>query len=311
MASLRRRITAIALILLALGACSSAPRRKDVTVVEKKNEAAQYTTFGNRSFAQGDYAGARTFFEQALAANLSVDNQAGVVQSLGSLGRVHAAVGELDEAEELYGRAARLAADLGDATLVAQCSVNLGELLLRRDRAEEARSLLVAALAGSGAIAGSREVALLQHTLAVAEKWLGNLDEAERLLLAALETNTKLRSTEDIASNRYMLASVASKRQDYAAAMEHATLALEADKSVENSLGIAQDLLALGIVSTRLGRHGEAFAYLERSYGIYQALGSEAGRLEVLPYLAEAARAAGLDAEASAYERLLQPASPK
>jgi len=298
------------LALVALGGCSTAPR-KSAQIVEKKNRAAEYTTFGNRAFAEGDNHAAIVFFQQALAVNLSVDNQTGVVQSLSSLGKVHAAQGELDAAEEVYNRARRLADGLGDPALGAQCAVNLGELYLRRGKAAEARELLTKALEGADKLEGSRDLALLRHTLAVAEKWLGNLDESALQLQAALAINLKLGAVEEVASNYYLLASVASKRQDYATALDYARKALESDKSVENSLGIAQDLLALGIISTRLGALEDSFAYLERSYGIYDALDSSSGRLTVLPYLVESAERAGRSEEAAAYARILQTAQKK
>jgi tetratricopeptide (TPR) repeat protein len=119
----RASLTPAAPLLLAaavlVAACSSAPRQPK-EVVEQKNRAADYTDYGNRAFTQGDNRGALTFFQQALAINLSVDNETGVVQSLSSIGKVHAALGELDQAQEVFTRASRLATTLGNPPLQVQ-----------------------------------------------------------------------------------------------------------------------------------------------------------------------------------------------
>jgi tetratricopeptide (TPR) repeat protein len=102
------------------------------------------------------------------------------------------------------------------------------------------------------------------------------------------------------------MASIYSKREQYAQALEYALQALQTDKSVENSLGIAQDLLALGIISSKLARDTEAFDYLERSYGIYSALSYTSGLWSVLPQLVETGRRIGRATEAAAYAAQLE-----
>jgi tetratricopeptide (TPR) repeat protein len=297
--SVRTPAAAVLVAMLLLG-CSSAPKQS-AQVVDKKNRASEYTDFGNRSYTEGDYAAALTFFEQALAINLSVDNGPGVVKSLCSVGAVHIALGQRPQAEEVFVRARRLAATAGDTVLEVQSAVSLGELLIAEGRSGEARELLAGELRSEGALAGTRDLAILYHTLATAEKKLGRLDEARSHAELALAINTKLKALEDVAANHFLLASIHSKREDYAAALASAQTALETDKRIENSLGIAQDLLAMGIIATRLGRSEQAFDYFERSYGIYSALRLSSGLRSVLPELVDAARRVGRGADADAY----------
>jgi len=295
------RVAAAALLVAALLAgCSSAPRQP-TQVVEKKNRAAEYTGIGNRAYIEGDYSGALTFFQQALAVNLSVDNGPGVIKSLCSIGKVHIALGQQPQAEEVFVRARRLAATAGDTVLEVQSAVGLGELLIAAGRSDEARDLLAAELRYEKPLAGTRDLAILYHTLATAEKKLARLDEAKAHVDLALAINRKLKALEDVAANHFLLASIYAKREDYASALASAQAALDTDKGIENSLGIAQDLLALGIITTKLGRNEQAFDYLERSYGIYSALRMDSGLKAVLPDLVAAARRVGRDADAEAY----------
>lgn len=299
------RLVAFLALIALLGACSSAPRQPK-EVVETKNRASDFAGFGNRAYSQGDYAAAVTYFQQALALNLSVDNLPGVVQSLCSIGKVHVAVGRMDEAEEVLRRASRQAEALRQPSLEAQCATALAELLLQRERNADARDLLTQVLARAPELAGTRDAAVIHHTLAVAERKLGDLDGAQAHLEIALATNRALGAAEEVASNLYVLASVLAKRGDYAGALQHALEALETDKGVENSLGIAQDLLALGIISGKLGKDEESFSYLERAHGIYSALRLAQGLRSVLPYLVETARTTGRAAAAEAYAAQLK-----
>jgi tetratricopeptide (TPR) repeat protein len=296
-----RGVAAFPIALAALlGACSSAPRGQS-EVLKTRNRASENAEYGNRSYAAGDYAAAASFFQEALALNVSVDNEPGVITSLCSIGRVHAAVGQLDEAEQVLLRASRRADALGRLTLQAQCASALAALDLERGRDAEARELILRALGREKELAGTRELAVLFHTLGVAERRLGALDQAQAHLELALATNRALGAVEETASNLYALASVLSKREDYPGALEYALEALRTDKRVENSLGIAQDLLALGIISARLGNQQDAFSYLERSHEIYSVLGHARGLGQVLPRLVEAARSTGRAEAADAY----------
>jgi tetratricopeptide (TPR) repeat protein len=301
----RVRAALLVTILLVLAAgCSTLPPQPP-GVVERKDRAAEYTTLGNRAFEEGNYSAALTFFGQALALNQAVDNEPGVVLSLGSVGKVHLALGELDEAEHVFVRAQRRAETLADPVLDAQCLVNLAELELGRGRPEAARDLLAAVLPAGDALTGTADLAILYHTLAVAERKLGAMDAALTHLEAALAINRRRRLSREIASNLYVTASIHSALGDYPLAAGAAQEALRYDKEMENSLGIAQDLQALGAIALRVDNGPEAFGYLERAYGVYEGLQSDAGRLRVLPELIDAAKKSGRTSDAEAYSRLL------
>ena len=78
---------------------------------------------------------------------------------------------------------------------------------------------------------------------------------------------------EEAAADYYMLASVYSKQGDYASARKNLLVALDLDKKIENSLGIAKDLSALGIVARKSGDAEAAFSYLQRAYLVYTTVG--------------------------------------
>ena len=122
-----RRICSVVFSCFLLFACSSVPDQPKETV-EKKNRAAEYTKAGNSYFNQGQYTQALQFFNLALNDNISVDNEAGIIQSYNSIGKVYMAAGYLDEAEQNFRSAAILAQILQDAQVVHRLDLILHQV---------------------------------------------------------------------------------------------------------------------------------------------------------------------------------------
>ena len=234
--------------LLAGSSCSSAPRMSD-TVVVARNRAAEATASGNSYFRQGRYDLALRFFTQALELNTSVDNLEGIVQSGNSIGRVSMALGDLDGAEQLFGRAKEQSGD--NRGLAALCEGNLGEVAMRRGDYGKALAIFDSLLAGqagkSGVLTDERR-AMLLHNRGTALKNLGESARALEDLSKSLSLNLAAKRIEEAAADYYALSSLDAKEGRLESAKLNAEQALSLDKKVENSLGIAKDLYALGVI---------------------------------------------------------------
>jgi tetratricopeptide (TPR) repeat protein len=301
-----RRFAASVLLLaaaLALAACSSAPKQTD-TATDVKNRAAEAALSGNTYYRQGRYELALQFFTQALNENLSVDNEAGVVQSYNSIGRVYLAVGMNDEAESAFVKASAIAVRLGGEPQLVT-SNNLGELYLRRGDARDAVEIFERVLGGSLKDVQQDQVGLLYHNLGSAYKATGDYDKAMEWLRKALALDLDQKLYEEAAADYYMIASVHSKQGDYASAAENARLALDNDKRTENALGVIKDLLALGLIASRAGDPAAAYGYFERSRLAATALGSTADIRSALEGLISSGEALGKTAEVAAYRKAL------
>jgi tetratricopeptide (TPR) repeat protein len=286
-----------------LAACSSAPKTSE-TATDVKNRAAEAALSGNTYYRQGRYELALQYFTQALNENLSVDNEAGVVQSYNSIGRVYLAVGMNDEAESAFVKASAIAVRLGGEPLFVT-SNNLGELYLRRGDARGAVEIFERVLGGSLKDVQQDQVGLLYHNLGSAYKATGELDKAMEWLRKALAINLGEKLYEEAAADYYMIASVHSKQGDYVSAAKNAELALENDKRVENALGVTKDLLALGLIASRAGDHAAAYGYFERSHLAATALGSTMDIRSALEGLITSGEALGKTAGVAAYRKAL------
>ena len=288
-------------VIVLFAACSSAPPPKE-EIFDKRNLATEYIEFGNKYFKQAQYDQAARFYQLAEEYYSTVEGREGIVTAKNSLGKVRFAVGDLDGAMKLYREAEALAAVLGKPELVLQGINNIGEISLRKGAQKEAlkefeKGLSLAESSGSA----GRERAILHHNYAAALKNSDRMDEAVLEIDKARTLNLAAKRYEELASNYYLLSSIHSKKKDYTEAIKTAELALEYDKKMENSLGIAQDLNALGLIMEKTNQTEAAYDMYKRSFLVYRALQYSPGVLRSLEVLEATARKLNKNEEANQY----------
>jgi tetratricopeptide (TPR) repeat protein len=281
------------LCLACITACSSAPKQKD-EITEKLNKAAEYAQSGNAFYIQGMYERALEFFNLALAYNGAIYNEAGIAQSYNSLGKIYMAQGYLETAEIFFQKAYKMVSDLNEPFVLAQSLNNTGELYLNKGKYTEALEQFQQAFELIGKAESSGDAseikdknqralresgiistkAIILHNLGSTYKQQKEADKALDYLNQALTFNLENKKFEEVAANYYMLASVYSEKGDYEQAKAYLLLALENDTKVENSLGIAKDYLALGLINNKLDQGQEAYAFFKRSLFVYHSMAS-------------------------------------
>ncbi len=275
-----------ALILLAYG-CSSAPKKK-IVIVEKANQAAEYSKLGDGFFVNGAYDNAIKFYDQALQTNMSIDNLEGIAIAYNSLGRVYLQAKSLEQAEKSFKEALRYAIMSGIPRVRAAALINLGELsytLKDRDGAEsffkEAEPLAQGA---------PQVLAVFYHNYGVILRDDGTYPEAETYIKRAAGINNGLKSWTELSSNYFVLASIEARKENWAGAVDYAKKALAADKTAEYSRGIAGDLEAVANYSLKAGSAEDAYGYYLRGFNAWLVVGDVDGVrrcLENLVTLAE------------------------
>jgi tetratricopeptide (TPR) repeat protein len=296
---------AAALTLILLASCSSAPPKSDV-VNDMKNQAADATAAGNRYLRLGRFDFALQFFTQALQLNTSVDNTEGIIKSYNSIGRAYIAIGDLTEAERILNRALPLASVAGRESLFADTTDALAQLNLAKGNPEQAIAQLDKALALPEGKLTAQETAILNHDLGTAYKNTGDLARARDLFQKSLAVNLSADLMEEAAGDYYMIASVDSKQGDYAKADSNLQLALQLDKKMENSLGIAKDLYALGLVAAKRKDDAAAYDYFKRSYNVYTSLGLTVDAKNALEKVVAEAGIIGETEESAGFKKTLQ-----
>lgn len=291
-------IPVVLAIVVSLAGCRSSPEPE--REMSRKNQAARYAEFGNTQYNRGNFDLALRYFDLALAENVAIDNLPGIAQSYNSIGRVYSAVGNLPEAEASFLTAVEFAELAGHREHRMQAHVNLGVVALQRNDSASAREFFSTARAAVNA-GEAKPNAILYHNMGILYARENEFERAHEYIGRARDLNREHHRWPELASNHYMLASILSRQQRFAEALVQAERALEYDKRAENSPGIAADLYALGVISTRMDAHEDAYQYYLRSLRVYLALNQHKPALRLLGYLEETARITGREAEAEEF----------
>jgi len=294
-------ITATILSILLLS-CSSLPTNQEQQPTsDTRLKAAEYAQTGNKHLNDGDFAMAITFFEMSRDLNLSVDHLEGVADSYNSLGKVYIAAGQYDTAEMNLNNGARVADPLGIANLTGRNLGLQGELALAKDDSEMAMDFFNQAL--TYLAEGSNNRAIVLHNQATSFKKQNQFDKAVIALTEAIKINESNSQFSELGANYYLLASLYSKQENYPQALENASKALENDKKVENSIGIAQDLFAFGRIYEKTNQWSEAHEYYLRAFLVYETMGIKVKMQSTLPYLINCAQQLGDEESVELYKK--------
>ena len=258
--------------ILILAGCSTTTKMQPGERVNKKNRAADYASYGSRYYDEAQYKKALDFFFLALKENILVDNDKGIIESYNSIGKTYLAAGKIDSAENYYKKAMEIAVVFNDPHLLIRCKNNAGEIFLARKDFASALSLFNEAYRSIKNPEKNEDSAVLLHNIGVAQKRLGNYSEAEADLLKALALNKKRNKIKEAALDTYILASLFSKESRYSEALTYINKALEMDKLIENSYGIAQDLYAKGIIQQKTGALKAAYYTFKRDALVLESL---------------------------------------
>jgi tetratricopeptide (TPR) repeat protein len=288
-------------IIAILVSCSSAPPAKN-EVFEKRNTAARYLEFGNRYFKDVQYDPALRFYELAAEFYASVDDQEGLVTAHNSIGKVHFINGNLSTALTNYRKSYEISESIKNASLLLQSANNIGEVHIRRAENAEALAIFEKTLSTRDVTREeSKELAVLYHNRGAVLRNMGRTDEALGETEKARALNLAAKRFEELASNYYLLSSIHSRRGDFPEALKFAELALDYDKKMENSLGIAQDLTAIGIILDKMEKTSTAHDMYKRAFIVYRALRHIPGMARTLEALESTSIKLGQNEEAEQY----------
>ncbi|MDR1932562.1 MAG: tetratricopeptide repeat protein [Spirochaetales bacterium] len=296
---------------LLFGACSSAPDTPE-EVFEKRNQAARNMEAGNRYFREAAYNQALEFYQMALDSYTAMDDSGGHVTALNSMGKVFFLAGEEEKAQGFYDKAWASARKSRQPALIIQSANNRGELALRRGENNKALETFRTALEmGAADASGTLELAVLYHNMGASLRNAGDFAGALDCVLKAADMNRAAKRFSELASNYYLLSSIHFRQDKLEEAKTNALAALEYDKKMENSPGIAQDLLALGAVAQKTGDTEEAHDAYKRSFLVYRSLGVLSGMRNSLEKLIDTSLTLNLKEENEHYREAYKQLQPK
>jgi predicted ATPase/DNA-binding CsgD family transcriptional regulator len=183
------------------------------------------------SNAQGDYAAARRFQDEALAIRRALGDPVQVAGALEPLGTSAALQGDYDAAQRAFREALAIARTLGNPYMTAMSLHDLANVLHEQGDYGAARGLADEALVLLREVGDTRALGSASLTRAVIAQDDGDYDTAQRLTEEALDLYEEAGDSRSVALGLANLGSLATVRGDHAAARQRlgASLAIFED----------------------------------------------------------------------------------
>jgi predicted ATPase/DNA-binding CsgD family transcriptional regulator len=183
------------------------------------------------SNAQGDYAAARGFQEEALAIRRALGDPLQVAGALEPLGTSAALQGDYDAAQRVFREALAIAQAVGNPYMAAMSLHDLANVLHEQGDYGTARGLADEALVLLREVGDTRALGSASLTRAVIAQDEGDYDTAQRLTEEALDLYEEAGDSRSVALGLANLGSLATVRGDHAAARQRlgASLAIFED----------------------------------------------------------------------------------
>ena len=236
---------------------------------------------GHLSFVRGNYAGAVEHYGLARAIFARNDNQVEVGRTLSSslqpliyLGRYEEAFAAADQAEKIF-------ESLGEGLRVARLHVNLGNILYRLDRLEEALATYQRAQRGLESNGGDPEaIGAVLHNLAVCHTSLNQFPEALEAYQRARDHYQRHQVPKLMAQADYNIAYLYYLRGEYTRAIELYQVTREQSEKLGDRYQKALCDLDQSEIYLELNLVEEGRQLSEQAFADFEALGTkyEAGK---------------------------------
>ena len=209
--------------------------------------------------AQGDYAAARHFQEEALAIRRALGDPVQIAGALEPLGTAAALQGDYDAARQFFGEALAIARAIGNSYMTAMALHDLanvvheqGDYAAARELADEAVAML------RDEVRDPRAMGSAMLTRAIIAQDEGDYVAAERLGQAALEQYELSGDSRSIAMGLANLGSLATLRGDYATARDRLAASMSMFEDLADTTSTAAMLDRFAHLEAAQSRHHRA-----------------------------------------------------
>jgi predicted ATPase/class 3 adenylate cyclase/Tfp pilus assembly protein PilF len=226
---------------------------------------------------QGEYAVARSLYEESLVISRQLADKRGIAGSLNNLGNVAYNQGEYAAARSLYKESLAIRRELGDNRGIANSLNGLGGVAYRQREYAAARSLYEESLAIKQQLGDKMGIASSLGNLGNVAYYQGEYAAARSLYEESLAISRQLGDKEGSASSLNDLGNVAYNQGEYAAARSLHEESLAMRRELGDNRGIAFSLTNLGNVAYMQGEYAAARSLYEESLAVWRELENTRG----------------------------------
>ncbi|AHG91260.1 metal dependent phosphohydrolase [Gemmatirosa kalamazoonensis] len=269
------------------------PRTGDAPTI-----AAEALRVSARSFhIEGNAEAALDCLEAALAVCTASGDDGGAGQALNNAGIVHLQLGQLDDAERLFGDAMARARVANSGRVRAFATMHLGIVSTVRGDLQLALSHYQSALAEYRAAGLVRDVAATLNNMGMLHVDLGQWAEAERVYAEASSIITGIGDLDALALMHVNLAEMWVARGDTQNARKAVESAMDVCGRTTHSAGIGDAHKMFGVVAREQGAYAEAEQHLDRARENAESRGDLLLKAETAREQAELFRRQGRNAD--------------
>jgi tetratricopeptide (TPR) repeat protein len=265
------------MFFLLYGSLSFLSAKDDLKVNTIEKMASEDAKNANDFLEDYNYDKAVEFFNKALSKNISIDNLYGMIKNYADLGKVYILKKDFNKSLEHFSKAIKIIDEEKSFEESRDFVLNgIGEAYYLEKDYAKAKEYFTDA---KKITKNSETEAIILLNLAKVDRIEERYDAALEKLLSAerlfdsLRKARKLSNEKNLSLTVYSVGQTYSKKNNYQKAFEYIKKALDLDKMIENSIGIADDYYALGMLEEKFGKKREdSLKYYERSRDIYKAM---------------------------------------
>jgi len=259
------------LIALVFTSCSTKPKVTE-DIYNLRVFAERGLESANKEIAQGNFRTADSLLSEYKRLAILVDDPSLIARVCLSYGNALFYLGKREDAFEQWDEAEREAKRADNAELLSVSRIYRARGNLMSEKADIKAILEEAEKESKNIKKDPFFVAYSWQVRGLAQRALGNLDAAEEAMRKSLAIHERQRSLENCSFDWYTIASIHSLKKENEKAIKALEKAIEIDRRIENSWGLAASYRAMGDVYRNDKKEDKALEAYNRAKSIYIAL---------------------------------------
>jgi predicted ATPase/class 3 adenylate cyclase/uncharacterized protein HemY len=246
-------------------------------VKDPAERATLLSELGDIAIRQGDYATARSIYEECLHIQRQLTDQTGIAKHLFNLGMVALCQGDYVVARSFYEESLHIQRQLPDQPGIGNLLFTLGIIAENQNDFELAHSLYQESLERLQLLGDQYSIGYLLNSFGSLAEKQGDFEAAQTFYQQSLEIRNQLGDRQGLAYTLNNFGTLAEKRGDYRKARSLLQDALQIQRELGDQYGIALSLRNLGSIAEHQSNLDLAHSLYTESLHICQALQEKLG----------------------------------
>ncbi|MEN6487325.1 MAG: tetratricopeptide repeat protein, partial [Smithella sp.] len=256
-----------------------------VTIKDRKGQAASYDNIGRVLEIRGDLDGALKRFEKSLDIRKRIGDKEGIANSHNNIGLLLRFQGRLTEAMTRFETSLKISEEIGNKEGITVAINNIGRILQIREKHTEAMARFEKSLKISEEIGMKQEIANAHNNIGLLLRSQGVLDQALERFKKCFKLREEIGDKEGIANAHNNIGSILEIQNDLTGALERFKESLKIREEMGNKKVILVSYHNIGTVYSRLKQYEKALPYFLKA--LIYAKQMERPRSETLYWIIE------------------------